>query len=98
MQKNAVDYLEFFDFELHEGKARIKLSAEAPQEVLDLVKAVCGIDEDRLVCLFEALNCIAEADDPQCCPIDEKICPPEFFQNVLAYLGADASGQGSGQA
>ncbi|WP_052813108.1 hypothetical protein [Desulfonatronum thioautotrophicum] len=92
MQKNAAEYVAFFDFDIREGEAYVTLSPKAPQGLLDLVQAVCGTDTECLVCLFEALNCIAEADDLQCCPIDEKICPPEFFRNVLAFLGADAQG------
>lgn len=90
MQEIAAHYAAYFEFELRAGGMRVMLSAEAPGKLLDLAQSICGDDAERLVSLYEALNCIAEAEDPQCCDIDEKICPPEMVQVVRERLRADS--------
>jgi len=90
MQDIAADYATYFEFELHGSGMRVMLSAEAPGKLLDLVHSVCGSDPEWLVCIYEALTCIAEAKDAQCCDIDEKVCPLEMVQAVQEWLLANS--------
>lgn len=87
MREKAEGYLDFFDFELTENGMHVRLVAEAPSELSDLAAAVCGPDgESLLLCVYEALNCIADADVPTSCEFDEKICPVDIFHKVLAEM------------
>ena len=87
MQEKALGFLDYFELELAGGGMRVTLADDAPRELLDLVREVCGPDEDGLlVCLYEALTCIAETETPEYCAIDEKVCPLGMFQNVVEAL------------
>lgn len=87
MQEKALGYLDYFELELTGEGMRITLAEDAPRELSDLARKACGPDEkDLLVCLYEALTCIAEAETPEHCAIDEKVCPIDTFQTVLEAL------------
>ncbi|PTN31685.1 hypothetical protein [Desulfonatronum sp. SC1] len=87
MQEKSLGYLDYFELELTGEGMRIMLAEDAPRELLDLAREVCGPDEEGLlVCLYEALTCIAEAEAPEYCAIDEKVCPSNMFENVVEAL------------
>ncbi|WP_035261798.1 hypothetical protein [Desulfonatronum lacustre] len=87
MQEKALGYLDYFELELTGEGMRITLAEDAPRELLDLAREVCGPDgEGLLVCLYEALTCIAEAEAPEYCAIDEKVCPSDTFHIVVEAL------------
>ncbi len=87
MREKAEEYLEYFDFESTMSGMRICLAEGAPQPLLDLVATICGVHgETLLVCVYEALNCIVEADTPAICEVDEKVCPSDIMQRVLAEM------------
>ncbi|WP_035272215.1 hypothetical protein [Desulfonatronum thiodismutans] len=87
MQEEALGYLDYFELELTGEGMRITLAEDAPRKLLDLAREVCGSDEEGLlVCLYEALTCIAEAETAEYCAIDEKVCPADTFQTVVEAL------------
>ncbi|SMP45267.1 hypothetical protein SAMN06295888_103108 [Desulfonatronum zhilinae] len=87
MQEKALGYLDYFELELTGEGMRITLAEDAPRELLDLAREVCGPDgEGLLVCLYEALTCLAEAEAPEYCAIDEKVCPSDTFHIVVEAL------------
>ena len=87
MQEKALEYLDYFEMELTGEGMLVTLAEDAPPALLDLVHEVCGPGaKGLLVCLYEALTCIAEAETPEHCAIDEKICPIDTFQTVMEAL------------
>ncbi len=87
MQEKALGYLDYFELELAGEGLRVTLAEDAPRALLDLAREVCGPrEEGLLVCLYEALTCIAEAEAPEYCAIDEKVCPSGTFQAVVEAL------------
>ncbi|SDB18097.1 hypothetical protein SAMN05660653_00873 [Desulfonatronum thiosulfatophilum] len=87
MREKAKQYLEYFDFKFLKDEIQIRLNEDAPRPLSNLVTRVCESgDETLLTCIYETLNCIADADALSCCEIDEKVCPEEIFRSVLAEL------------
>ena len=87
MRETAKKYLECFDLEFTTEGVQVKLNEDAPLTLLNLVSRIRGTHgAETLVCVFEALNCVADADSPSCCEIDEKICSSDILRIVLAEL------------
>ncbi|GAB6059998.1 hypothetical protein [Desulfonatronum parangueonense] len=87
MREKAKQYLEYFTLEFCRDEMQIRLAEDAPRPLSKLVSRIESGNENVLVCIYEALNSIADADAPSCCEFDEKVCPEEIFRSVLAELG-----------
>lgn len=87
MQQTVREFLDFFDFDLADGDMRIRLLPGAPQDLLALVRKLkAEADPSLLVCVYEGLSGLADADSPFSCEIDAKVCPPEVFHPMLGEL------------
>lgn len=87
MQRTVREFLDFFDFELTDGDMRVRLLPGAPHDLLALVRKLgAEADPSLLVCVYEGLSGLAEADSPFSCEIDAKVCPPEVFYPMLGEL------------
>lgn len=87
MQEKALGYLDYFELELTGEGMVVTLAEDAPHDLQDLARVICGPDQEGLlVCLYEALTCVAEAETPEHCAIDEKVCPIDTFQTVVEAL------------
>ena len=59
----------------------------APPELITLARRAGALeDASLLVCVYEGLTSIAEAESPFSCDIDEKVCPPDVFYGLLDEL------------
>ncbi len=83
----AAEYAEYFDFDFGDSGVELTLSNEAPAELKQMIRQLCGsIAPDTLVQVYEALNAIAEADDIYQCEIDEKVCALTLFCKIARYI------------
>jgi len=90
MQELAASYLEHFDMTFGED-ARIVLSGDAPDDLVLLARSVEEMfGPGKLVCLFEALSVVADAELPHCAEVDVKVCPLDLYFIVVDYLGSRA--------
>jgi hypothetical protein len=87
MQELAKSFLEYFDFVFTDAGLQVRLVDDAPSGLLDLThRAGAREDPTLLICVYEGLSCIAEADSPFCCEIDAKVCPPDLFYRLMDEL------------
>lgn len=92
MREMARGFLDFFDFDLTDAGMRVRLGRDAPAALMELTRKAGALDDPSLlVCVYEGLSCIAEADSPFSCEIDGKVCPPELFYRMLDDLMLMAS-------
>lgn len=87
MQQTAREFLEYFDFDLTASGMEVRLLPHASPKLLELVRRLgAETDPSLLVCVYEGLSGLAQADSPFSCEIDAKICPPEIFYPMLDEL------------
>lgn len=87
MQQTVQKFLDYFDFDLTDEGMRVRLLPGAPRDLLALVRKIgAEADPSLLVCVYEGLSGLAEADSPFSCAIDAKVCPPEVFYPMLDEL------------
>lgn len=92
MQEMARGFLEFFVFDFTDSGVHARIVPDAPGALMELTrKAGAQDDPSLLVCVYEGLHSIAEAESPFSCVIDEKVCPPELFYQMLDDLMLMAS-------
>ncbi|WP_432735071.1 hypothetical protein [Maridesulfovibrio sp. FT414] len=83
----AAEYAGHFDFDFGPEGVKLTLLDDAPDELRQMIKDVCGqISPETLVQVYEALNAISEAEDIYQCEIDEKVCGLTLFCKIARHI------------